>query len=140
MAKITIERVKKINSECKNDFKLDIQYYVMHSEYNLYKCIDLDKENYVKAYIMFRDYRDKENPYKYTGKYQVYLNVSKWYHKEGDYFASSSGLGKSVLLSEETFDKKAVKTLQKFTENVTEEMIMQIYKEYYEKIIDKRII
>ena len=140
MANITRERILKINGECKNDFVLDIQYYVMYGQYMLVKNIDLDDENYVKAYITFRDYKDKANPYKYTGKYQIYLNVSKWYHKKGDYFASSSGLGKSILLSEETFDKKAVKTLQKFTEHVTNEMIMQIYNENYEKITDARII
>lgn len=140
MANITRERVIKINEACKNDFELDLQYYLMYGQYMLEKRIELDEENYVKAYITFRDYKDPNSPYKYTGKYQVYLNVSKWHHAKGDYFASSSGLGKSVLVSQEIFDKKAVKVLQEFTGNVTAELIMQIYNEYYAKITDKRII
>ena len=37
MANLTREKVIKINEACKNDFELDLQYYMFHKEYMLYK-------------------------------------------------------------------------------------------------------
>ena len=32
MAKITREQIQKINNKCKNDWELDIQFFIFHNE------------------------------------------------------------------------------------------------------------
>lgn len=78
MARITRENVQKINSKCKNGWELDVEYYLYHGDKTLIKQIRLDDENYLQFAI------------RYNYKNQICLRISKYHHKEGDYFASSS--------------------------------------------------
>lgn len=140
MANLTREKVIKINEACKNDFELDLQYYMFHKEYMLEKNISIDDENYIKASIGYHEYYDRSKGYpRYTGKYQIYVNVSQWYHKKGDNFASSSGLGK-YLYSEELYDRKTIKSLEDYTRKITDDIIWAIYEDNKEQIQDARII
>ena len=43
MPKITKQQIEKINNKCMNDWRLDVQYYLYHSEKELIKKIDLDE-------------------------------------------------------------------------------------------------
>jgi len=44
MATITKEQVQKINNSCSNDWKLDLEFYLLYGEKQLVKHIDLDNE------------------------------------------------------------------------------------------------
>lgn len=121
--KITKEQLEKWNEGCKNDFKVDISYLVYHSEKTLEKRIILDDETYLKCHLSF--YNKYEN-YKSVG-YYINANISKWKH-QGD-FDNSYGLGINIKVSDKIYDKKSFKELQKITENITDSIIIDIYKQ-----------
>ena len=53
MPKITKQQIEKINNKCMNDWRLDVQYYLYHSEKELIKKIDLDEENYLEFKLRY---------------------------------------------------------------------------------------
>lgn len=61
MASIKIAELKKINAACKNDFELDLAYYLMHNEKRLEKHIDIDDYTKIEAVLDF------DNVYEGTG-------------------------------------------------------------------------
>ncbi|MBQ8234893.1 MAG: hypothetical protein IJZ36_04875 [Bacilli bacterium] len=116
MGKITQEQIKNINSKCMNDWRLDVEYYVFHNEKTLKKHIKLDDEHYLEFAL------------RYNYKNQISLHISKFYHKQGDYFASSNGLGKSKILNETQAKRKNVNDLIEFTKTLTNNELMEINK------------
>ncbi len=114
MSKITREQIQKINNQCKNNWRFDTEYFIFHNEKSLIKHIDLDKQNYLQFKL------------RYNYKNQVSLNISKFYHKEGDYFATSTGLGKSKVLNEIQAKRKNVNDLVEFTNTLTDDELMEI--------------
>lgn len=123
MANLTKEQIIKINEGCKNGFILDTQYFIFHNEKILEKIIELDEENYLKVHISF--YTNWEN-YRGDG-YYINVNISKFYHKKDDYFSSSSGLGINLKLNGKIYTRRNFKELQKATENITDDLILDIY-------------
>lgn len=114
MGKITQEQIKTINSKCMNDWGLDVQYYIFHNEKTLLKHIKLDDENYLEFALYF------------NYKNQIQLHISKYHHKEGDYFATSQGLGKSRLLDNTEYTRKSINNLIDFTKTLNDEKLMTI--------------
>lgn len=117
MGKITQEQIKTINSKCMNDWRLDVQYYIFHNEKTLIKQIKLDDEHYLEFRL------------NYNYKNQISLHISKFYHKEGDYFASSNGLGKRKILDETQATRKNLNNLIELTKSLTDEELMTINAE-----------
>lgn len=117
MAKITREQIENINNKCMNDWRLDTQYYLFHNEKTLIKQIKLDNEHYLEFAL------------RYNYKNQISLHISKYYHKEGDYFASSTGLGKSRVLSETQATRKNINNLIEFTKTLSDSECMRINAE-----------
>lgn len=117
MGKITKEAIQKINNKCKNDWKLDIQYYLFHNEKTLVKQIQLDDEHYLEFAL------------RYNYKNQISLHISKFYHKKGDAFATSSGLGKKNILEETPEVRKNINKLISFTEKLNDDECMRINAE-----------
>lgn len=114
MAKMTKEQIISLNNLCSNDWKLDVQYYIFHNEKTLVKQINIDNENYLEFAI------------RYNYKNQILLHISKFYHKKDENFASTSGLGKSIILNETSSKRKNVNNLIKFTKNLTDEKLLDI--------------
>ena len=96
MGKITREQIQKINNNCKNNWELDIQYFIFHSEKTLKKIIELDTEHYLEFRI----------DYNYNN--QITLFINKFYHKANDDFATSNGLGKKKILEESPAPRKSI--------------------------------
>lgn len=117
MARITQEQVKKINDKCLNNWRLDIEYYLFHNEKTLIKQIKIDYEHYLKFRL------------NYNYKNQISLHISKFYHKEDDYFASSNGLGKRLILDETQATRKNINNLIEFTNSLTDDECMRINAE-----------
>lgn len=117
MAKITKQQIKNINKKCMNDWRLDVEYYLFYNEKTLIKHIKLDNEHYLEFAL------------RYNYKNQISLHISKFHHKEGDYFASSQGLGKSKILDETQVTRKNVNNLIEFTNRLTDDECMQINAE-----------
>lgn len=114
MARITREQIQKINNQCKNDWRLDTEYFIFHNEKTLVKHIKLDDEHYLEFTL------------RYNYKNQISLHISKFHHKQGDYFASSQGLGKSRILNETQSKRKNVNDLIEFTNSLTDDELMDI--------------
>lgn len=117
MAKITREQIQAINSKCKNGWELDIQYFLFHNEKTLRKIIELDKEHYLEFTLNF------------NYKNQISLRISKFYHKAGDNFASSNGLGKSRILDETPAPRKSINKLIEITKTLNDDELMKINNE-----------
>lgn len=116
MSKISKEQIQKINAKCENNWKLDIQYLVFHNEKQLYKIIELDQKHYLQFELSY----DWNN--------QIILRISKYYHREGDSFASSNGLGKKKILTESQ-NRKNINNLIEYTYKFTDEELMKINSE-----------
>lgn len=117
MAKITKQEIEKINNKCSNDWRLDVQYYLFHNEKTLIKHIKLDDEQYLEFKLH------------YNYKNQIALRISKYHHKEDDYFATSEGLGKSKILDETQAKRKNINNLIDITKNLNDEECMKINTE-----------
>lgn len=114
MPKISVEQVKKINAKCSNGWRLDLEYYSTHGEKQLIKCIELDEESYLRFIIC------------YNSQNQMVLYISKFYHKKGDYFAHSEGLGKRAMLNATPTKKKEINKLIPLTHLLTDKDLMEI--------------
>ena len=114
MSNITREQIQKINNRCKNDWSLDIQYYLFHNQKTLIKHIALNEEYYIQFKL------------NYNYKNQITLYFNKFHHKEGDYFATSSGLGKSKIIDEKQTTRKNINNLIELTEKLTDDELMLI--------------
>lgn len=117
MGKITREQIQKINNNCKNNWELDIQYFIFHSEKTLKKIIELDTEHYLEFRI----------DYNYNN--QITLFINKFYHKANDEFATSNGLGKKKILEESPAPRKSINKLIEFTKTLTDDELMKINNE-----------
>lgn len=116
MAKISKEQIQKINEKCKNEWKLNIQYLIFHNEKQLYKTIELDQEHYLQFELGY----DWQN--------QIILRISKYYHKKGDSFATSNGLGKKKILSESQ-NRRNINNLIEYTFQFTDEELINVNSE-----------
>ena len=114
MAKITKEQIQRINEKCSNGWRLDVEYYLYHSEKTLVKQIKIDGEHYLEFELL------------YNWKNQISLHIRKFHHKQGDFFASSEGLGKNRILNEIQVARKKVNDLIEFTKSLTDEALMEI--------------
>lgn len=117
MGTITREQIQRINSKCSNDWRLDTEYYIFHNQKTLIKHIKLDNEHYLEFAL------------RYNYKNQITLHISKFFHKQGDYFASSNGLGKSKIIDNSQATRKNVNNLIELTNGFTDEELMKINAE-----------
>jgi hypothetical protein len=114
MAKITKAQIDSINNRCANGWKLDWQYYLNYSEKSFIKAIQIDNEHYLEFTI------------RYNYKNQISLHISKFYHKQGETFSSTDGLGKSKVLVETPVKRKNANNLIDYTKKLTDDQLMEI--------------
>lgn len=114
MASITKQEIEKINNKCRNDWRLDVEFYLFHSEKRLIKHIELDDKHYLEFSLQ------------YNYKNQISLHISKFEHKQGDYFAHSEGMGKSTIFIETAFKRKILNNLIDVTNVLNDDECMRI--------------
>lgn len=114
MVNITNELINDINNKCKNNWKLDISYYIFHKEKTLIKRIKLDEQNYLEFAL------------RYNRKNQVLLHISKFYQEKGDNYASTSGMGKIEILDITQSKRKNINNLISFTNDLDDEKLLEI--------------
>lgn len=117
MPTISKQQIQKIDNQCQNDWFLDVQYFLYHNEKTLIKKIDLDAEHYLEFTL------------RYNYKNQISLHINRFFHKKDDYFATSSGLGKSRLLDVTEATRKSINSLIEFTKFLTDDECMKINAE-----------
>ncbi len=134
MASITREKVQKINEGAKNNFKLDIQYYLIWKEYTLEKLqlIEGTENKYNNFRLGYREHKEiKTNEWGcsypvYTGTYDIVLNYNTSLYENK--MLITNGLGKNVII-ETGLTRKSIKDLQKATEKLTDEFLGGVINE-----------
>lgn len=116
MAALTSEEIQAIHSKCSNDWRLNRELYIFHQEKALIKQIDIDKENYTEFTI------------RYNSKRQIILTISRYYHKQNEKLAVTSGAYKRIMLEETPVKRKNINNLIAFTEKLTEEKLLELEK------------
>lgn len=113
---ITRQQLENINNKCSNGWKLDTFFYQTHSEKTLTKQIQTDDEHYLEFRL------------RYNLDNQITLHISNNYHKKGEYFAVSDGLGKNRILDEIQAPRRNLNKLIDFTKELTDTELLEINK------------
>lgn len=108
------EQIVKLNSSCRNDWQLDVQYCLMHGEKTLIKRIDLDEQNFLEFRL------------EYNSENQTQVRISKFFHKPEEVFATTSGMGKSKILDNTPVARKNINKLIEYTKELTNEKLLEI--------------
>ena len=116
MATLTSEEIQAIHSKCSNDWRLNRELYIFHQEKALSKQIEIDSENYIEFTI------------RYNSKRQVILTISKYYHKQNERLAVTSGAYKRIMLEETAVKRKNVNNLIAFTGKLTASKLLELEK------------
>ena len=114
MARIATKQIQQINNACSNNWRLDTQYYLFHSEKILFKIIELDEAHYLRFSL---DYNSQK---------QVVLRINKFYHEKDKEYASSSGLGKYKILQDIPVKRKSIRYLIKLTNKLDNSRLLEI--------------
>ena len=114
MAKITREQILDINSRCRNDWQLDVQYCLMHGEKTFIKRIDIDEQNFLEFRLRYNSHNQTE------------VHISKFFHKPEEPFATTSGMGKSKILNNTPVARKNTNKLIEYTKELTNEKLLEI--------------
>lgn len=125
MPSITFEQVEKINAKAGNGFTLDLQHYLTWGDKQFIKDIALDEKHVLRAEITFvaefeklPDYRRKE--------WHVPAIWLMYYTKLESGMMSGMGFGYKEPLGER-MEKKITAVLQKYTQTINNEKIMEVY-------------
>lgn len=117
MARITAKQITSVNSKCSNGWVMNVLYYSSFGEKTLIKRITLDEKNFLEFTLS------------YNSDNQILLRISKYSHEPNETFAVSTGLGKSVILDETQAKRKSVNNLIAFTEELTDEKLLELEKD-----------
>ena len=117
MTKLTNIQIDKYNTQCKNGFKFDFQYYLYHKEKTLIKYIDLESNQVLKASILYYEDNQKQVPT---------LHLHKGVPSGG--FYSFSGLGQFITRGEPQKTKR-FNLLIDYTERLTDKYILSLHDE-----------
>lgn len=125
MAKLEKFQIEKCNERCKNGFKFDLHYYLYHKEKTLFKCINLESNQILKASILYYEDNQEQIPT---------LHLHKGL-PSGEFY-NFSGLGQFVTL-EKAQKTKRFNLLIGLTEKLTDQYILSLHDE---KITSKETI
>lgn len=114
MGKITKQEIIQINDKCSNNWSLDVEYFIYYNQKTLVKQIEIDEENYLEFTL------------RYNYNKQITLHISKFYHRKGENYASTSGLGKSKVLDITKANTRNVNKLIELTKKLNDEELLKI--------------
>lgn len=114
MATITRKQIHNINCRCSNGWFLDVEFYLLYEIKDLIKQIELDPKNYLQFRLSYNDSQ------------QVTLSIEKYFHKENDKLAVTSGTDKRVIVEKAPAKRKSLDNLIKFTRILNNEKLMKI--------------
>lgn len=116
MVHITKEQILKINNKCSNGWKFNVESFCFHNEKSFIKQIKIDDEHYLEFTL------------RYNSENQILLHISKFYQEKGKEYATTSGMGKHKLLSNEVFKRKSIHYLINFTKSLNDSELLEINK------------
>ncbi len=110
------EQIIKINNSCRNDWQLDVKYFLMYKEKILIKRIDLDEQNFLEFSL------------RYSTENKVQIHISKFFHKPNEEVAITSGLGKTAILDDTIVKRRNINKLTEYTKKLTNDKLLEINK------------
>ena len=116
MSKITKQQIIKINEECQNNFKLDLQCLMMNEEKTLIKNIDIDEVFNIECKI---EHTKNEN-----NLYNIYLKLSK-HKKISDKMTQLVSSYYTFILDNKEYKRRNIKDLIKYTELLNDEELQK---------------
>ena len=120
MAKITRERIEKINKNCKNGFRLDVMFSLTHNEKQLVKRIKTSENQFLEIDVYFTErYRNFERTI------LPVIHFAEWTNLQNG-MASSSGLG--YFVEGEPVQRRNMKLLQEMTANLDDQTCLDMFK------------
>lgn len=135
MAKVTKETVFKMNKQLSNGFLVNIQQLCMNEKMAVKKIV-LDENRYLLASLWFG--ADYENYRKVA--HTIELNIALYTKEKGhsDVFVSQ-GLGYNETL-EKGLKRKMWKDIAKYSEQVGEALILEVYEKHKSQMTFARIV
>ena len=116
MSKITKQQIIKINEECQNNFKLDLQCLMMNEEKTLIKNIDIDEVFNIECKI---EHTKNEN-----NLYNICLKLSK-HKKISDKMTQLVSSYYTFILDNKEYKRRNIKDLIKNTELLNDEELQK---------------
>ena len=116
MSKITKQQIIKINEECQNNFKLDLQCLMMNEEKILIKNIDIDEVFNIECKI---EHTKNEN-----NLYNICLKLSK-HKKISDKMTQLVSSYYTFILDNKEYKRRNIKDLIKYTELLNDEELQK---------------
>ena len=116
MSKITKQQIIKINEECQNNFKLDLQCLMMNEEKTLIKNIDIDEVFNIECKI---EHTKNEN-----NLYNICLKLSK-HKKISDKMTQLVSNYYTFILDNKEYKRRNIKDLIKYTELLNDEELQK---------------
>lgn len=138
MAKITREKVEKINDKMGNGWALDVWYYLVHGDKTAEIKIATEDGGYIQGKLYIENVFDWHED-AYNGV-QIKLNVSRWHKGHADGVFTSSGLGHWVIFNRPDLKKAMFSEVQKMTNEISAEDIMAIAAEHAPALANARIL
>lgn len=111
------EQIQKINNQCRNNWCLDVEYFIYSNEKTLVKHININEEDYLEFAL------------RYNWKNQISLHISKFNHKKGDYFSTSHDFGKDKIINDQPANRKSINKLIEYTNILTDDELLRINAE-----------
>lgn len=125
MAELKQIQIDKYNAQCKNGFKFDFQHYLYHKEKILFKYINFESNQILKASILYYENNHGNTP-------TLHLHKGS---PSGEFY-TFSGLGQFITIGEPQKTKR-FNLLIDFTKKLTDEYILSLHDK---KIISKETI
>lgn len=126
MAGYTREQIIRWNAKLSNGFQLDLHYLMIWNEKRAVRNIKLPDGRTLQASISWVEIRDG---FRYSGLVQPEMHLSVWTPTSNG-LMSSSGMGATVKLTEETFTRKVWNELARFTAAWSDEQIIAEAKKH----------
>lgn len=123
MAKLTREQFNKINAACKNGFMLDLRYFMIWSEKQLIKNIEIDDLNCYEVVIGFHEVSEN---FRKVGE-KPFIRFSRCSRRSvNDVMWTVSHL-KTIDVDDQVVARKNMKLLYALTEEYTDKKALEVF-------------
>lgn len=129
---ITREQINAINAKMSNGFRLDVRHYLLWSQKQAVKAIQLNDNTTLAATLTWMDsYERKATTYGQTinvpnGLHHIALHLAVWHHKDGGQVATSHGLGQWIDVGPDA-KRCNFSNIQQLTANYDDATILALY-------------
>ena len=117
MAKVSREKIDRVNSKCKNNWKFDTEYYLCFSKNALFKYIKIDEQHFLQFTL------------KYNTEKQIILRITKFDYNTETGLLSTSGLGKIKVLNETQAKRENINNLIELANKFSDDELLEMNKQ-----------